>query len=403
MYLQIRFALYNHCVKNFGAEKLGGPPGEYAVILDQTFFTKKKRARGGFGGRTTRGHETVVFGGVELHLPTRRETGRAFLVVIPDMSKRTFQKVITERVHPGSMIWTDSHKSYEWLGRPDSGYFWESINHRRREFARVERGVNVSTNAIEGLFSRMKASFRHLGVKKVAHRRYGLFLAEYIYRSRYFHHNAEWRDGGLWMLCQTLAEEFPPPRLEAQMATPPEYVEMWDAWKESTRSAILPRVEIPIPQRRAPAPAPAANPAPDPAPRPAPAAPRRSVWQRLTNPIAPPRCNLVFESDSDIEVVGVRGPAPAAEQVPPAPVEVAIPVAPLDPPREPVLPITAAIRCVPFGHAMQRCRITPEMHAEFRTWCDRCQIGVLPGRFCHHCAVCDYSLCVACATRRHED
>ena len=84
MYLQIRFALYNHCVKNFGAEKLGGPPGEYAVILDQTFFTKKKRARGGFGGRTTRGHETVVFGGVELHLPTRRETGRAFLVVIPD-------------------------------------------------------------------------------------------------------------------------------------------------------------------------------------------------------------------------------------------------------------------------------------------------------------------------------
>ena len=183
------------------------------------------------------------------------------------------------------------------------------------------------------------------------------------------------------------------------MTTPPEYVEMWDAWKESTRSAILPRVEIPIPQRRAPAPAPAANPAPDPAP----ARPHLGgLFGNASRIRSHPRGATSFSSRIATSRLGVSGPAPAAEQVPPAPVEVAIPVAPLDPPREPVLPITVAIRCVPFGHAMQRCRITPEMHAEFRMWCDRCQIGVLPGRFCHHCAVCDYSLCVACATRRHE-
>eukprot|EP00969_Alexandrium_andersonii_P111497 4924466-Alexandrium_andersonii.AAC.1 len=60
--------------------------------------------------------------GVELHLPTRAETGRVFFCVIPNRSKTTFQAVIRHHVHPGSRVWTDKHKSYEWLGSPSSGY-----------------------------------------------------------------------------------------------------------------------------------------------------------------------------------------------------------------------------------------------------------------------------------------
>jgi hypothetical protein len=103
VYLQIRLALF-YQMKAVSSSKIGGPPEEYAVVLDQTFWTKRKRSRGGFGGRVTQGHETIVMGGVEIHLPTRTETGRVFLVLIPDLTRRTFEKVIRDHVHPGALV-----------------------------------------------------------------------------------------------------------------------------------------------------------------------------------------------------------------------------------------------------------------------------------------------------------
>eukprot|EP00973_Karenia_brevis_P060791 8454417-Karenia_brevis.AAC.1 len=71
--------------------KIGGPPSDYAVIIDETFFTKKKVAKGGFQGRITEGHTVILMAGVEINLHTRAETGRKFLVIIPNRAKTTFQ------------------------------------------------------------------------------------------------------------------------------------------------------------------------------------------------------------------------------------------------------------------------------------------------------------------------
>ena len=41
--------------------QLGGQT-DRVVVVDETFFTKKKKNTGGFVGRTTLGHKTIVMG-----------------------------------------------------------------------------------------------------------------------------------------------------------------------------------------------------------------------------------------------------------------------------------------------------------------------------------------------------
>ena len=135
-------------------EKLGAAPNT-AVCLDEIFITKKKKNRGGFRGRTTRGHQTVIFAGTEIDLDTRRATGRTFCVVVPNRRRETLEPVIRARVALGATVWTDGHMSYKWMGHRKSGYTWDCVNHARGEFARD----GVFTNAIEGLFSKLKNFF----------------------------------------------------------------------------------------------------------------------------------------------------------------------------------------------------------------------------------------------------
>lgn len=58
------------------------------VCVDETFFVKKKRAKGGFSGRTA-GHKTLVMGFLELDLATRKATGACVLIEIPDRKAKT--------------------------------------------------------------------------------------------------------------------------------------------------------------------------------------------------------------------------------------------------------------------------------------------------------------------------
>ena len=90
----------------------------------------------------------------------RKTTGRCFVKLIGDKTKETFEEVIRKHVHIGSLLWTDGHKSYDWLDdTPD--FTHEGIVHRKGEFVRLRKsGVRVSTTAIEGLFSRMKRFLR---------------------------------------------------------------------------------------------------------------------------------------------------------------------------------------------------------------------------------------------------
>ena len=56
--------------QQFARVQLGGA-GRVVVI---TFFTKKKTNAGGFVGRNTAGHKTIVMGFLELDLATRKAT-----------------------------------------------------------------------------------------------------------------------------------------------------------------------------------------------------------------------------------------------------------------------------------------------------------------------------------------
>ena len=76
------------------------------VLVDETYITKKKRQRGGFQGRTTTGHMTIVLGFFELNIAEepRRGTGRVFLIEIPNCKMSTIEAAIRKCVREGSVV-----------------------------------------------------------------------------------------------------------------------------------------------------------------------------------------------------------------------------------------------------------------------------------------------------------
>jgi len=94
--------------KQAGAAKMGG--AGKIVAIDETFFTKRKRNRAGFGGRVREGHKVVVLGMIELDMATRRATGNIRLIEIPAANKRSIFREIIAHVMPGSLIFTDKAK-----------------------------------------------------------------------------------------------------------------------------------------------------------------------------------------------------------------------------------------------------------------------------------------------------
>ena len=82
--------------------QLGGP--NKVVLVDESFLTRRKRNKGGFRGRTTQGHLTVIFGAVEMTKNedgTHKETGRAILRVIPNKETLTLARIIEKNILAG--------------------------------------------------------------------------------------------------------------------------------------------------------------------------------------------------------------------------------------------------------------------------------------------------------------
>ena len=75
------------------------------VLVDETFLTRRKHNRGGFQGRITKGHTTVIFAAMEMSVMadgSHKETGRAILKVVPNKETETLAKIMKRYIKPGS-------------------------------------------------------------------------------------------------------------------------------------------------------------------------------------------------------------------------------------------------------------------------------------------------------------
>ena len=75
------------------------------VLVDETFLTRRKHNRGGFQGRITKGHTTVIFAAMEMSVMadgSHKETGRAVLKVVPNKETETLAKIMKRYIKPGS-------------------------------------------------------------------------------------------------------------------------------------------------------------------------------------------------------------------------------------------------------------------------------------------------------------
>lgn len=160
-YSFIREVYINECFVS--SVPLGGP-GEI-VEIDEAKFGKRKYNR----GRRIKGN--WVLGGIQ------RGSRDAFLIPVPDRSRKTLIRLIRRWVRPGTTIITDCWKSYQRLSAYNFNHV--TVNHSR-EFVDPETGAH--TNHIERQWRDVRDHIPKYGVKTPHFLGY---LAEYQFKKKY--------------------------------------------------------------------------------------------------------------------------------------------------------------------------------------------------------------------------
>ncbi|UTO04454.1 IS1595 family transposase [Moraxella sp. FZLJ2107] len=135
------------------------------IELDESYFGgihKGKRGRGA-------GSKTAVFG-------LLKRNGKVFVVVVKDTKTNTLMPIITSKIKPDSIVYTDCYKSYNALDVSDFKHF--RINHSK-EFAKDHNHIN----GIENFWSQAKRVLRkYNGIDK---KHFHLFIKECEFRFNY--------------------------------------------------------------------------------------------------------------------------------------------------------------------------------------------------------------------------
>jgi hypothetical protein len=143
------------------SEKIGIP--NKTVEIDESKFGRHKYHR----GHPVKGQ--WVFGGVE------RESGKTFLVPVPDRIADTLVDVLTAWVEPGTNIISDCWEAYRNLEA--RGYTHQTVNH---SIGFVDLRTGAHTNTIE-------STWRHVKAFPSPYNRqtdYVYTLAEYMFHAR---------------------------------------------------------------------------------------------------------------------------------------------------------------------------------------------------------------------------
>ena len=119
------------------SEKLGGP--NKTVEIDESKFGRRKYHR----GHPVKGQ--WVFGGVE------RESGRTFLVAVPDRTADTLVAIIRDWIEPGTSVISDNWAAY--CNLESEGFTHRTVNH---SIHFVDPDTGAHTNTIKSTWRAVK-------------------------------------------------------------------------------------------------------------------------------------------------------------------------------------------------------------------------------------------------------
>ena len=148
------------------------------IELDESYFggvRKGKRGRGAAG-------KIAVFG-------ILKRGGKVFTIVVDDTKTKTLIPIITNKIAPDSVVYTDSYRSYQALDVSD--FYHERINHSEL-FAKGRNHIN----GIENFWNQSKRILRkYNGIDK---KYFHLFLKECEFRFNYGTPKQQWKTLRLW-------------------------------------------------------------------------------------------------------------------------------------------------------------------------------------------------------------
>ncbi|KCZ76629.1 hypothetical protein H311_02369, partial [Anncaliia algerae PRA109] len=132
-------------VTNFESSKLGGP--KFVVEIDETMLNFKCKSHRG----RSPSNKTDALCIVEVD----QKITRAFAKIIPNKKIETILPIVISQVMPGSIIWTDEHKSYQTLNK--NGFLRQLFCHKY-EFVNKTNGFN--TRAVEAFHNELKLAIK---------------------------------------------------------------------------------------------------------------------------------------------------------------------------------------------------------------------------------------------------
>ena len=144
-----------------------------AVEIDETYLggqwkNKRKSQKIGIAKRGRGTQKTPVFG-------ILCRNGKVWAEIVPDVEAKTLMPLIKQRVKRGSIVYSDTWKSY--TGIAAKGYVHRLVEHNKGEYS---DGKGNHINGLEGFWGYLK---RRLVAKGgIRKERLPLYLAEYVWR-----------------------------------------------------------------------------------------------------------------------------------------------------------------------------------------------------------------------------